>query len=305
LREFKVNMATQEKSGLGILLKGERGKRGFTLDQLARITRLRKQFLEALEDENWDNLPSPVYVKGFIRAYAQGVGFDGKEAISLFESIAPVTQEIPMPLTVPKEPNRKRLYLLLALLTAALAAGIYLWADNSLLFFQKKEAEIPGEQISSFADEPQPDEPPAEPEAHPPYPDPEAPILEEATSEHATEPLESGVDHIAEAVALVPDYSIAPLATAPGELVLTGIVNMRTYIKIYVDDNPPKEYIFQAGSRPQWVAEKGFDILVGNAGGIEFDFDGERITDLGRIGKVIRISFPEGFESTVYGAEDG
>jgi cytoskeleton protein RodZ len=296
-------MATQEKSGLGILLKDEREKRGFTLDQLARITRLRKQFLEALEDENWDSLPSPVYVKGFIRAYAQGVGFDGKDAISLFESIAPVTQEIPVPLSVLKEPNRKRLYLILVL-TAGLAAGTYLWVDNRVLFFQKK-AEIPEEQVSTFVDEPQPDEPTAQPEARLPYPDTEAPLLEKATSEHATEPLESGFDYIAEAVALVPDYSIAPLGTAPGELVLTGIVNVRTYIKIYVDDNPPKEYIFQPGSRPQWVAEKGFDILVGNAGGIEFDFNGERITDLGEIGKVIRISFPEGFESGIYGTEDG
>jgi cytoskeleton protein RodZ len=297
-------MATQEKSGLGILLKDEREKRGFTLDQLARITRLRKQFLEALEDENWDNLPSPVYVRGFIRAYAQAVGFDGKDAISLFESIAPVTQEIPMPLAVLKEPNRKRLYLILAL-TAALAAGIYLWADNSVLFFQKKGAEIPGEQLSSSVDEQQPDEPPAEPEAQPPYPHTEGHLLEKPPPEHATEPVESGVHYITETVALVPDYSIAPIPTAPGELVLTGIVNMRTYIKIYVDDNPPKEYIFQPGSRPQWIAEKGFDILVGNAGGIEFDFNGERITDLGEIGKVIRISFPEGFESGTYGTEDG
>jgi cytoskeleton protein RodZ len=297
-------MATQEKSGLGVLLKGEREKRGFTLDQLARITRLRRQFLEALEDENWDNLPSPVYVKGFIRSYAQSVGFDGKDALSLFESIAPVTQEIPVPLVAMKEPNRKRLYLILALI-AALAAGIYLWWDNRVLFFQKKEAEIPGEQISSFVDEPQLDEPIAEPQAQPPYPDTEVPILEEATSEYATESLESGFDHIAEAVTLVPDYSLAPLAPAPGQLVLTGIVTLRTYIRIYVDDNPPKEYIFQPGSRPQWIAEKGFDILVGNAGGIEFDFNGERITDLGEIGKVIRISFPEGFESEIYGAEDG
>jgi cytoskeleton protein RodZ len=298
-------MTTQEKSGLGILLKGERQKRGFTLDQLAHITRLRRQFLEALEDENWDNLPSPVYVRGFIRAYAQSVGFDVKDALSLFESIAPVTQEIPMPLVVLKEPNRKRLYLILALI-AALAAGIYLWADSGgVLFFQKMEAELPGEQISSSVDEPQLDEPTAESEPQPLCQDTDAPILEEATSEHATESLESRLDHIAEAVALVPDYSLAPLAPASGGLVLTGIVNLRTYIKIYVDDSPPKEYIFQPGSRPQWVAEKGFDILVGNAGGIEFDFNGERITDLGEIGKVIRISFPEGFKSGIYGTEDG
>ncbi len=296
-------MVTQEKSGVGTLLENEREKRGITLDQLARITRLRRQFLKALEDENWDNLPSPVYVKGFIRSYAQEVGFDPKDAISLFESVAPVMQDMPKPLTVIKEPGRKRLYLILAF-TAALATGLYLWADNRVQFSQKKEAEISGQQASDFVDEQYSDETPAQPEPQVAYPHTEGTLVEEAPPGHVTDSLESGADYVAEAVAVVPDYLIGPVANTQFGLVLTGIVNMRTYIKIYVDDNPPKEYIFQPGSHPQWVAEKGFDILVGNAGGIEFDFNGKRIRDLGEIGKVIRIAFPEGFESAIYGTED-
>ena len=83
-------------------------------------------------------------------------------------------------------------------------------------------------------------------------------------------------------------------------LVLTAIVNSRTYVKIYVDDNQPKEYIFRPGSRPQWMAREGFDIRVGNAGGIEFDFNGKRIKDIGKSGKVVRVRLPEGFESPLY-----
>ena len=93
-----------------------------------------------------------------------------------------------------------------------------------------------------------------------------------------------------------------PVETAQpvNDLVLKGIVNMRTWVKIYVDDNPPLEYIFQPGSRPQWTAKKGFDVLVGNAAGIEFEFNGKMIKDLGALGKVVRVRFPEDFESKLY-----
>ena len=89
-------------------------------------------------------------------------------------------------------------------------------------------------------------------------------------------------------------------APAIDELVLTGIVNMRTYVKIYVDDKLPKEYIFQPGSRPQWSAREGLDVVVGNAAGIEFDFNGKIVRDLGGLGKVVRVSFPENFKSSIY-----
>ncbi len=120
-------MGSPKESGVGSLLKGEREKRGFSLDQLSQITRLRKHYIEALEDENWDNLPSPVYVKGFIRAYAQGLGFDAKEAISLYENIAPVEEEIPKPLTELKETKRRVAYFIIPLI-AVLVLGIYILA---------------------------------------------------------------------------------------------------------------------------------------------------------------------------------
>ena len=67
-----------------------------------------------------------------------------------------------------------------------------------------------------------------------------------------------------------------------------------------MDENNPKEYIFKPGSRPQWTATDGFDILVGNAAGVEFDFNGKRIKDLGGMDKVVRVRLPEDFESKLY-----
>ena len=80
--------------------------------------------------------------------------------------------------------------------------------------------------------------------------------------------------------------------------VLTGHVKARTWIRICVDDQEPKEYIFQPGSRPQWKGVDGFNVLIGNAAGVEFDFNGERFENLGDLGKVVRLKLPRHFEGS-------
>ena len=41
-------------------------------------TKIRAKYLRALEDENFDQLPAPTYVKGFLRTYADYLGLDGQ-----------------------------------------------------------------------------------------------------------------------------------------------------------------------------------------------------------------------------------
>jgi cytoskeleton protein RodZ len=53
--------------GLGATLRAEREKRGMSLDQVVSVTKLRKQMIDALENEEWGKLPPPVFVRGFIR----------------------------------------------------------------------------------------------------------------------------------------------------------------------------------------------------------------------------------------------
>jgi hypothetical protein len=81
--------------------------------------------------------------------------------------------------------------------------------------------------------------------------------------------------------------------------VLKAVVEGRTWIRITVDDEEPREYIFQPGSRPQWKAKKGFDLVIGNAAGIEFEFDGQSMENLGELGQVVRLKLPEGYEGPV------
>ncbi len=75
---------------------------------------------------------------------------------------------------------------------------------------------------------------------------------------------------------------------------LTAQINNPTWIAIYIDDGPVREYLFQPGDTMKWTADKGFDILVGNAAGIEFFLNGKEVGYLGPEGKVVRLKLPEG-----------
>ncbi|MEO9256206.1 MAG: helix-turn-helix transcriptional regulator [Tepidiformaceae bacterium] len=61
---------------IGITLRNARIQRGLTIDQVAQDTRISPRFLEALEAESFDDLPAPVYVRGFLRSYANYLHLD-------------------------------------------------------------------------------------------------------------------------------------------------------------------------------------------------------------------------------------
>ncbi len=98
------------------------------------------------------------------------------------------------------------------------------------------------------------------------------------------------------ALAQATEKTAAHDATGDPHHTLRAIVKERTWIRVFVDDHEPKEYVFQPGSQPQWEAVEGFELLIGNAGGIDLNFNGEQMTDLGASGKVIRVFLPEEFK---------
>jgi cytoskeletal protein RodZ len=69
---------------LGIRLRELREAKGVSLDDIARSTRVGRGHLEALESDSWGDLPSPVFVKGFIRAYCEFIEASPDEALGLY-----------------------------------------------------------------------------------------------------------------------------------------------------------------------------------------------------------------------------
>jgi len=69
---------------LGRILSEARTSRGLTLDDVERDTRIARRYLEALERDEFDALPAPVYCRAFLRTYAQYLGIDPKEVLQFY-----------------------------------------------------------------------------------------------------------------------------------------------------------------------------------------------------------------------------
>lgn len=91
-------------SELGSLLVRAREARGLTLEDAERDTRISRRYLQALEAEQFEVIPAPVYARGFLRSYSQYLGLDPQETLGLFpreddseygEPTAPTTTNAP------------------------------------------------------------------------------------------------------------------------------------------------------------------------------------------------------------------
>jgi cytoskeleton protein RodZ len=61
---------------IGEVLKRTRTRLKLDIGTVERQTKIRTKYLRALENEEWDTLPGPTYVKGFLRTYASYLGLD-------------------------------------------------------------------------------------------------------------------------------------------------------------------------------------------------------------------------------------
>src|SRR5215208_7068026 len=71
---------------IGNSLREARLRRGVDFVQAEGATKIRGKYLRALEDEQFSLLPSPTYVKGFLRTYAEYLGLDGQLYVDEYNS---------------------------------------------------------------------------------------------------------------------------------------------------------------------------------------------------------------------------
>lgn len=60
----------------GARLRRARLFRGYELDDISDVTKIRVRHLRNIEDENFEALPADVYIRGFVTAYARTIGLD-------------------------------------------------------------------------------------------------------------------------------------------------------------------------------------------------------------------------------------
>jgi transcriptional regulator with XRE-family HTH domain len=120
-------------AALGRILSETRIARGLTLDEVERDTRIAKRYLEALEREEFDALPAPVYCRAFLRTYAQYLGLDGNEILRLYPEKGREPDMVPLPQVSRPAPPALSLNWIVAggVVLVLLFAGILLYRSGS------------------------------------------------------------------------------------------------------------------------------------------------------------------------------
>lgn len=70
---------------IGATLREARMRERIDVSEIEAKTKIRAKYLRALENEEWDLLPGPTFVKSFLRTYAEALGLDAKALLEEYK----------------------------------------------------------------------------------------------------------------------------------------------------------------------------------------------------------------------------
>lgn len=284
---------------LGEFLRGERQARGISLQQIAADTRISMKMLQAIEEGDGEQLPAPVLIKGFLRAYAQRIGLDPEDVIveyqDLIEEVGARHEAIEKfhQRLHPKSSKKKSFALFIAL---GLMAGLALFWTHA--GFVHRQPKTPAEGKSSLSVEVGQKATIADSPSEP---------SEKHSSEEATEAPEEIATEAGTKI-FQPDVRKAPVELLPGPFVLRVEALERTWLRIIIDGSREREYLLQPGEQLTWMASSDLELLVGNAGGIRLFLNDNPLKLLGQSGEVVRLKLPDPsltIETDLQGTDSG
>ncbi|BCW97898.1 MAG: XRE family transcriptional regulator [Armatimonadota bacterium] len=121
-----MEVGQNEGISTGQKLRKAREQKQLALEDIARQTRIRKEFLEALEEERLDAFPGAVYARAFLREYSAFLGLDGEDLVaSMFPESQPKSEGSPVASSFSRKSTPVPL-VAVALLAAAVVVGAVL-----------------------------------------------------------------------------------------------------------------------------------------------------------------------------------
>ena len=125
------------KKTIGEVLRLARINQGLSLEELQRKTGIQLNLLEALESDDFDQLPSPFYTRSFLRKYAWAVELDENLVLDAYDSGSMITYEEvdvdEIELSGRRRSNRKKrsllplFYFILFSLSIIIFVSYYVW----------------------------------------------------------------------------------------------------------------------------------------------------------------------------------
>ena len=134
----------EKPKDFGRYLQAQRISQGISLDAIARLTRITTACLKQIESEDMAQLPAPVFVKGFIKSYADAVGADKDEALARYEAnLKAIVKTKRSQIRIKKQTPLLQRVLLAFVLLSAIVTATLLIADK---YFSANHQEEPPAQ---------------------------------------------------------------------------------------------------------------------------------------------------------------
>jgi transcriptional regulator with XRE-family HTH domain len=239
---------------IGQLLKETREAKGLKLEDVSNILYLRKSIIDALESGNWDKLPHQVYVKGYLNQYASYLDVADKlaEAMRVEDETEALVSSEPIE-DKGNQPSRKH------------------FTEKLHKVYPRKRFVIYGASLAVLL----------------------AVFVYQAMERRILLPLPAGTYAVSNTAYEASTKSIersVPAVLDPKKLVVA--CRERTWIRIVIDETEKKEFMLNPEEMVAFNAKEGFDLLIGNAGGVTLFYNGQNVGFEGENGEVRRVRLP-------------
>ena len=252
----------------GERLKRERELRGVSLDEVSVATRINTKYLEALETEQWDQLPGGVFNRGFIRTIARYLGMNEDGMISEY---ALVTKDHPtvnvwvQDLEKPPRPWLPAAVIVLVVALIAVSGWIASKRWGTVAHGDTKDQHVPliapvlAEPAASAHVDPSP-------EAAPP-----------------TLPAAAAPERDSAAASVVP--AADALAPASDKLELRVEAGRKARIRVIADGRPLFAGWIAAGETRNYSARDAFKISASDSSAVFLELNGKTMAPIGTPGR--------------------
>lgn len=273
---------------LGQILRNEREKRGLTIDALAQQTRINALYFHAIEEGDRKSLPGGFFYRSFLRQYARLLELpESVYQDEIARSLEQETQEIPslperhidvppMPTgTTDRAAETRRWVIRLAGLVAVVALA-------TMLYTVYLRWRTPAELAENGVAEPPPIAMPAPPEPRPAPVGEATPIPPPGNSQEPAGATTPASPATAPEVDLTAD-------SAPVRLRLTA--TEAVWVEVWTDGRRVFNNLMNASDARSFGAQAKIRVRLGNAGGMNLEWNGRAVEPVAPRGQVRTVEF--------------
>jgi len=250
-------------SSLGPYLRSEREQQGIDLKTIASLTKIQPKFIEALEADDYDQLPKGPFIIGFLRSYAQCLSLDADEVVTFFQTHhSKQTPSLPAQQRQRPSPMPRVSWQRGVILSVGLAAlGLVLFF---ILRSGPSEQALHDRPADTAADKPPaPRQAIAAPAAVTP-----SPTLSPPSTSMETDSITTAAPQENAGPTNVPGLALSEESTLePVPLVLRVQALEETWMRLDIDDDSRQEALIKAGESIEWKANEQFSLTLGNVRG--------------------------------------